>query len=156
MQNARINSRTFASRILQTDTEFYQQGIAGIPAEDSAIDATSSEVSLTRLYADSGKYTGKEVEVRCQVLQDQRLPYDLMLCYRSRIDDCAVEALPGQQSAEEAHRTVRTVLRLITLVPRAACFLLVLFPRGNLGYLTPRDTQVSHQPFLIEEESIDP
>ena len=42
----------------------YQQGIAGIPAEDSAIDATSSEVSLTRLYADSGKYTGKEVEVR--------------------------------------------------------------------------------------------
>ena len=94
--------------------------------------------------------------MRCQVLQDQRLPDNLMLCYRFRISGCAAEALSGQQSAEEAHRTVRTVLRLITLVTRAACFLLLLFPRGNLGYLTPRDTQVSHQPFLVEEKSINP
>lgn len=43
-----------------------------------------------------GKYTGKEVKVVCQALQDSgyRLPDDLMLCYRFRINRCAADTQP--------------------------------------------------------------
>lgn len=95
MQKARFNGQTFASRTLQTDAGFREQGNVKVPAaEDAPIDNTSSVVSLTRLFTEPGQYMDKEVEVECQALSDQRLPDELMLCYRFKITCCAADAQP--------------------------------------------------------------
>lgn len=95
MQKARFNGQTFASRTLQTETGFREQGDIKMPASDNPPpDVSSSEVSLLRLFTDPGQYTDKEVEVTCQTLQDQRLPEDLMICYRFKISCCAADAQP--------------------------------------------------------------
>ena len=96
MQQARFNGDTFARRILQTEAGMLEQeDIKGLPAPgEVSTDNESSEVSLSLLSTDPGPYLGKQVEVVCQALQDQRFPPELMICYRFRINCCAADAQP--------------------------------------------------------------
>lgn len=96
MQQARFKGDTFTRRIVQTDAGFLTQedGKESNSPGEVQNGEVSAEVSLSVLSTDSGQYLGKQVEVVCQALRDQRFPPELMICYRFRINCCAADAQP--------------------------------------------------------------
>jgi len=94
-QSARFNSSTFATRSLQTETGFIQGSFdERVAAEIREYEKENKEVVLTELFMNAKKYTGKEVEVVCQTFVDERLPDNLVMCYRYLMTCCAADARP--------------------------------------------------------------
>lgn len=63
-------------------------------ATQDPVEPTDESVSFSQIIIDPKQYTGRKVEVVCQVLSDQRLPSSQFICYRFRISCCAADALP--------------------------------------------------------------
>ncbi len=94
-QSARFNSSTFAKRSLQTEDGFLQWSFDDkVAAKLRAYEEENKEVSLTKLFLQTKKYTGKEVEVVCQSFVDKRIPGNHLACYRYLITCCAADARP--------------------------------------------------------------
>ena len=94
-QSARFNTDTLTTRILQTEDGFVQGSFEErVAAEIKEYEEENKEVSITKLYMQAQKYTGKEVEVVCQSWVDERLPDNLIMCYRYLITCCAADARP--------------------------------------------------------------
>ena len=98
LPTARFDGQTFAHRVVQvSDGASVQSGQAGQADEEEGEEGEGGEISevpLTRLNAEAARYAGKNVEAVCQVLRDQQLPEDLMICYRFVITCCAADARP--------------------------------------------------------------
>lgn len=94
-QSARFNTDTFTKRILQTEDRFVQGSFSErVAAEIQQYEEENIEVPITKLFLQAKKYTGKEVEVVCQSWADERLPDNLIMCYRYLISCCAADARP--------------------------------------------------------------
>ena len=93
-QSARFNTNTFTTRSLQTEDGFLQGNFDERVAAEIMEYEENKEVSLTRLFMQAKKYTGKEVEVVCQTFVDERLPDNLIMCYRYLMTCCAADARP--------------------------------------------------------------
>lgn len=94
-QSSRFNADTFITRSLQTEDGFVQRSFdERVAAEIKEYEEENKEVSITKLFMQAKKYTGKEVEVVCQTFADERLPDNLIMCYRYLITCCAADARP--------------------------------------------------------------
>ncbi len=94
-QSARFNADTFMARSLQTEDGFVQGSFSErVAAEIKEYHKENKEVPITKLVMQASKYTGKEVEVVCQSFADERLPDNLLMCYRFLISCCAADARP--------------------------------------------------------------
>ena len=93
-QSARFNTNTFTTRSLQTEDGFLQGNFDERVAAEIMEYEENKEVSLTKLFMQAKKYTGKEVEVVCQTFVDERLPDNLIMCYRYLMTCCAADARP--------------------------------------------------------------
>jgi putative membrane protein len=95
VHEARLNADTFFQKSLRTDEGFLIPGYINMSANGEIREnEMDTEVSLIRLYSDTGQYLGQEVDVVCRILQDRELPDELLVCYRFRITCCAADALP--------------------------------------------------------------
>ncbi|HIP82843.1 MAG TPA: TIGR03943 family protein [Desulfocapsa sulfexigens] len=94
-QSSRFNADTFITRSLQTENGFVQRSFdERVAAEIKEYEEENKEVSITKLFMQARKYTGKEVEVVCQTFADEHLPDNLIMCYRYLITCCAADARP--------------------------------------------------------------
>lgn len=94
-QSARFNTDTFTTRILQTEDRFVQGSFSErVAAEIKNYEEENKEIPITKLFLQTKKYTGKEVEVVCQTWADERLPDNFIMCYRYLMTCCAADARP--------------------------------------------------------------
>ena len=106
-QSARFNSKTFSTRSLQTEDGYVQGSFdERAAAEIKAYEEENKEVALTILFWDTKKYVGKKVEVVCQTFVDERLPENMVMCYRYLITCCAADARPIFVFIDPAEGTV--------------------------------------------------
>lgn len=91
VQDARFNADTFSKRSIPT-AEGFRQG--DINLKDLGDESASTDIPLTRLVFASNTYIGKDVEVVCQTLVNDRLPEGIAMCYRYLMNCCAADAMP--------------------------------------------------------------
>ncbi len=95
LPSARFSGQTFHQRVLSDSSGVLLPMDGGDSNEDAAESSTSSgETPLTRITAQAAQLAGTEVETVCQILRDQQLPQDMMICYRFLVTCCAADARP--------------------------------------------------------------
>jgi len=95
LPSARFSGQTFHQRVL-SDSSGVLLPMDGGDSNEGATESSTSggETPLTRITAQAAQLAGTEVETVCQILRDQQLPQDMMICYRFLVTCCAADARP--------------------------------------------------------------
>lgn len=96
LSSARFSGQTFHQRVLSDSSGALLPMDGGNSNEGISEPSTTSgeETPLTRITAQAEQMAGTEVETVCQILRDQQLPQDTMICYRFQVTCCAADARP--------------------------------------------------------------
>lgn len=96
LPSARFSSQTFNQRVISdSNGAMLPTDAVGSNEENDQIGSRDhGEISLTRITAQAQQLAGTEVETVCQILSDQQLPEDMMICYRFLVTCCAADARP--------------------------------------------------------------